>query len=368
MNDIRIEQWDLVRFNNSQEEWSNLLERSSSDKLFMSWEWLYTWWSTFATHKDMTLKIFAAYNQNNDLVGIAPLYLITTKSKNFFKTRRLQFLGNCWRGKSTMRTELQDFIVDKSYSKQIIKAIFLEINYQSCWDEFVLSELAIMSDTYFTLMENKLIKNSYYRYAERFQSYFLQVGSSFKDYCNGLGKNTRLKFLNRRNILDKIGSVEFTEGDVSNIESNFALLNSLHNKRWGEAVFEGDRLTFNLNVAKLMSKKGQLNFSILSVDGLPISIQYNYLIDKHEYNIQAGFDESFHNKISLGYLHFGYAIEASFNRGDRIYDFLAGEGKKTQYKERLTTTTLDVVSLQIVRKKYLKLLYRIFDYFNGLRG
>jgi len=107
-----------------------------------------------------------------------------------------------------------------------------------------------------------------------------------------------------------------------------------------------------------------LQFTVLSLNGTPISIQYNYIIDHHEYNIQAGFNDNIHKKISVGFLHFGYAIEAAFNDGIKVYDFLVGEGKNTQYKAHLTDKTIKIVSMQIVRNKLVRNLYRVYDYFS----
>ena len=167
MDNIEILLWDENQLKNSHKEWSNLLGRSDADKLFMSWEWMSTWWSIFAERDDaMQLKLIIAVNSIGELIGIAPLYLTTRITKKYVKTRQLQFLGNCWRGQATMRTELQGFIVDKAHSKQVIKAIYLYINSLTDWDELILSDLDKNSETYSVLNSEKLLNNTYYRHAE----------------------------------------------------------------------------------------------------------------------------------------------------------------------------------------------------------
>ena len=49
--------------------------------------------------------------------------------------------------------------------------------------------------------------------------------------------------------------------------------------------------------------------------------------------------------------------EESFHAGEKVYGFLAGEGKATQYKSRLTKSYIDIISLQIIRSKDAKILY-----------
>ncbi len=365
MKGIKVHLWDTEQFRNSKDSWSELLERSTSDKLFMSWEWLFSWWNVFSKQENMELYLLAAFNSSDTLVGIAPLYLKTSLSKKIVKTQRLQLIGNCWREIDTMRTELQDFIVDSCYATEVIHSFAIYLNNSTVWDELVLADLNKDSETYKCLIQNRILSNCYYRNAEESNSYYLELNGTFDTFCRRLGKNMRLKLFNRRKLLCKLGNVEFIKIKSEDIKSTFELLNSLHLKRWGRPAFEHNCLHFNMLVAELMAQKEALQFTVLKVDNIPISIQYNYIIDNHEYNIQAGFDEGFHKKIALGYLHFGYAIEAAFNDGVKVYDFLAGEGKNTQYKARLTDKTVKLASIQVVRNKLAKKLYRSYDYLTG---
>lgn len=362
MTSFRIELWDQDQFKNSQDVWTTLLNDSTADPLFMSWEWMYTWWNVYS-NSSMLLQLIAVYSEKDTLLGLAPLFSYKVTAKKIIKTNRLQFIGDFWRVKSTMRTELQEFIVCKENEVNIVTFILNYINSLNYWDEFVISELNTQSATYKTLTSDKPLHNSYYRIAESYSSYYLKIIGTFDEYCKSLGKNTRLKFLNRRTLLKKQGEVKFIEStSQEDIESNFNLLNSLHSSRWQKDAFKNETLRFNAQLANLMAPKNGLSFSIILLDEKPISIQYNYVVNGHKYNLQAGFDENFHKKISLGYLHFGYSIELAYTKGLHTYDFLAGEGKNTQYKARLTKSSLDIVTLQVIRKPFAKLVYITFDF------
>lgn len=363
MNNITIQEWNEQQFRDSRNSWNALLERSNSDPLFLSWEWQHTWWDVFSEPEQMQLKLFVALDSNGKLVGIAPLYLSKAKSKKFVTTRRLQFLGNCWHGKTTMRTELLDFITDKSISNKIVTAFFSHIYALTYWDELILTDLKKDSDTYQLLTSENLLSNCYYRSPDEYDSFFVNTNVSFDSYVKSLGKNTRLRLVNRRKILDTLGHVHFESDVTGDIENQFKLLNHLHSKRWGKPVFQNERLLFNETVAKLMAQRGALSFSLISIDNNPVSIQYNYNTDGHKYNIQAGFDENIHKKIALGYLHFGYEIEHACANKITAYDFLAGDGKNTPYKKQLTESKIQIVNLQIIRKPIVKMLYRLYDYF-----
>lgn len=361
MNSIQISQWEEKRFFESREEWTNLLNRSTCDKLFMSWEWLSTWWRIFSKSESMSLKLLVAIDSGGLLVGLAPLYIHETKIKKVFKIKRLQFIGQCLNSHKTMRTELQGFIVDNQNIDEVLNCFFEYIYEIDEWDELVLSDMISESPTYLYLHNNEYSKNSYIRTISTLNSYYLKLNKDFSYYCKTLGKNLRVSLLNKRKRLSKLGAIEFSEITNEDSESQFHLLNHLHAKRWGKPAFEGERLEFNLIIADLFKANGNLNFSVIKLDGKVISIQYNYVIDKHEYNIQAGFDEAMSCNISLGYLHFGFELESAYTKGTVVYDFLAGEGKNTQYKRRLTNDSLEVVSTQVVRNKYTKFAYSIYD-------
>jgi hypothetical protein len=360
MSKITISQWDENKFSNSQDEWNELLANSNVDQLFLSWEWQYTWWQVFAIPSQMQLCLLVATDDENNLVGIASLYLSTVTAAKFLKVRRLQFIGNCWRTRDTMRTELLDFITLKSRSTEITRSLFEYLRNSKEWDEFIIAGLREDSETYHILSHESALPGCYLRRAESYPSYYLSTKGNFADYLNSLGKNTRLRLFNRRKILESLGRTIFSV-DHENIDNNFELLNKLHLMRWGYPAFSKQRLEFNKKVATLLSARNGLCFSKLSVNNSPISIQYNYEISNHVYNIQGGFDDTIHHKLAPGYLHFGYVIERAFNNETTCYDFLAGEGKNTPYKENLTEKKLDIVDMQVIRNKLLKILYTAYE-------
>lgn len=363
MDSIGITEWGEQEFAGSREAWTDLLENSSADRLFMSWEWLHTWWRMFAVPGEMKLRLFVAIDADGRLVGIAPLYVSRTITRKFLRTRRLQFIGNRWRGPSTMLTELQDFITRSSESGRVTREFLAYINSRKDWDEFVLPGLNRAGSTCRLLESERPLADCYYRNAEQAESYYLDTTGSFKEYLEGLGKSTRLRIYNRRKLLNSLGEVKYERLSTDNLDELFEALNYLHEMRWESPVFAHNRLEFNQCVASLFAEKNQLAFSQLSVDGVPVSIQYNFVVKEREYNIQGGFKEGFHRRISPGYLHFGYAIEQAFSGTTMAYDFLVGKGKHMQYKANLTKTSLTVVDIQIIRPWIHRMLYRLYDRF-----
>ena len=362
MGKIEIQLWDEKQFSESKVAWNELLDRSNADPLFSSWEWQHTWWEVFSD-PSMELLLLTAIDETSQLVGIAPLYRSKTKSKGAIISQRIQFIGNIWRGKETMKTEMLDFITETSVSPNVIKALFSHLSSFADWDELILGDIRHDSNTYQLLLQQQLLPNCYYRHAESYDSYYIETSGAFENYLGHLGKNSRLSLYNRRKRLEKLGNIRFRTNQDEDIKSLFKQLNRLHAIRWGSPIFLNDRLVFNETLAYLMADRNALSFSTIEIDSTPISIQYNFIVKKHKYNIQSGFVEGFHKKIPLGYLHFGFEIESAFNNDTNKYDMLAGEGKKTPYKLRLTDTSVKIINLQIIRTPHIKALYRLYDYF-----
>lgn len=329
----------------------------------MSWEWQSTWWRVFSNHKSMSLSLLVAHDENGALVGIAPLYLATVNIRKIVNVTRLQFIGNIWRGEATMPTEYIDFILLKSVEQEVLKCFVDYITNNIKWDDFVIPYLQENSVTSNYLLSPNVINHCLYRIAEKYLSYPLRLSNSLSTYKKNLGKHTRLKLFNRRKRLAALGTVIFQyDFNATEVKKLFQLLNELHSLRWGKNVFDGRRMEFNYRLAQLMHASHCLRFSVIKCDQQPISIQYNYLVNGHMYNIQAGFDPNFDKKIPLGYLHFGYEIEYAFSHDLTEYDFLVGEGKNISYKEGLTDHRLEIIDLQIIRNKYLCFLYSIYDW------
>jgi hypothetical protein len=75
-----------------------------------------------------------------------------------------------------------------------------------------------------------------------------------------------------------------------------------------------------------------------------------------------GFDQAFGQRMSLGLLHLGYALEDAAGRGVAEYDFLAGAGRHTQYKTNLAQKRTLISTTQLVLKSWLSMFYRVNDF------
>src|SRR5262249_34062566 len=81
----RIEELQALRA-----EWDDLLQSSRADVVFLTWEWLLTWWAHVAS--SWRLHVLTVY-EDGRLVGLAPFGIAPAAPLRGIPFRTVQFLG-----------------------------------------------------------------------------------------------------------------------------------------------------------------------------------------------------------------------------------------------------------------------------------
>ena len=342
------------------EEWRMCLEASDANPLFMSWPWLYSWWETWSQVLGMELVLLGVVDQQGKLVGIGPFCRRVLVTPAGIRVARLYMLGNAWRLAPTVRTEYCGIIARRGYESDVTAAIIPALE-ELGWDELVCSD--VPDDRLENLRAGGFDERGGYRTIHRTDDTGIRINTvgRFGDWLDGLGKHTRLKAFNRRAYLKKQGELVFLGYDEGRDEDFFERLNGFHRNRWGKPAFDREALRFHrLLLQRLHLCDGEPAMSLVLFNGRCVSVLYDLLVRGCRYNLQAGYDEEFNTKVSLGYLHLGFAIEAAFShRATNAYDLLAGTGKKQFYKSHFHGEAVHFSTFQVVRSPLLKALYGI---------
>jgi len=354
--------WSEDEFRLNQNEWGELLNKSNANPIFLSWNWLYNWWSIRREVGD-TLFIIAIY-ENAKLIAIAPLYIEKDSYFNgALKTSRLQFIGKRYSGSEGIRSEYMDFIIQTDRQKTGMLEVLTAINDDRSWTELSLNDFNTDSPNY-PVIKSWLSKQKYYsRIESQGNAFIVDCSLDFDSYLKTLGKNTRLKLYNRRKLLEKKGCVEIEFINQGNMEQFFELINAWQVQRWGTPFLNEMNQCFFNQALGLSSDKLSLKYtSVLKLDGKPLSIMVNIDSNDSIYNIQTGYIEDFDKKIALGTLHMGYMLEHSFEVPKiKVFDFLEGRGKNSNYKSRIAIEGRELESRRWFRSGLLKLTFRFYD-------
>ncbi len=347
---------DESTFSNMPDEWQELLVESDADDLFLSWAWQFAWWKTWGASPGFELYLHLV-KIDGKLVGIFPLYISDTNYPLGFQRKRLQFIGNCWREKATVRTEYMGPIIHTAYQQVVIDA-FVDVLFENdFWVDLIICDQAegSKSSEIFALALKEKGAKSIVR--DTSLGVKIPTVGSFSDYISSLGKNTRLKIFGRRAYAQN-NYADFAYLPVRCDRFFFSQLNKFHDMRWGKPCFSDKAVDFHLLfLHKSATSHIEICCSKLVGSGNVISLLYNLRANGNEYNIQSGYEQDFNPKISLGTLNIGYAIESCFESDEIMnYDFLAGNGKNTNYKAHYSSENIRFRTIQFVRNPFMKVL------------
>lgn len=353
-DELRVYQLTPDECFGSPDRWQDLVHRSGVNQLFMGWAWQSSWWQTW--HRLLGLEpMFLAVLAGKRLVALAPFYRYHQRIMPGYRTTELHLIGNAPGIAPTVRTEYTDIIVDPAYRAAAAEALAVALR-RVRWDI-----LAICDHVTPGYLGDCLSSLPGWRVKRKTDcGVRLRTVGNFRTWLADLSQNTRRQVYNQRRQLRNRGDRVRTRR-LTNPETGLNLLNRFHCRRWGSPAFEGASLGFHRRFLSRLPSGSELRFDALEVDGKQVSVLYDVRLDKAVYNIQMGFDQDFDQRLSLGTLHLGYAIQEAFEEASiAAYDFLAGGGKKTQYKKRFKGQEILFESFSIVRRPGLRAIYAIY--------
>ncbi|GGC72974.1 GNAT family N-acetyltransferase [Marinobacter halophilus] len=319
--------------------------------LFQTKAWQSAWWETWGSQKGFRLvrpwdgQVSGLYESKYRLKGVLPV-------------RSFQFVGTSYRELRTPRTEYNQFC-DDNLSGQLLLRGMEEILQGQPWTEAVFNDLRTGSEELSALVTIAATHNWAFRITASDNGYAVSTTGRFDEYIAALGANSRLRLYNRRKILESLGSIYEENLWPSRVDDFFQHLNRFHLARWKKNCVTPTSLEFHKKfLSRVEEEGGRPLLSALYCDGNVVSVLYNVWYQGVVYNIQAGFDEHFHVKLSLGSLHLGYAIENAFNAvNTHRFDMLAGQGKHEDYKSRFATDRYQFISIMLVKSVMFRALY-----------
>jgi CelD/BcsL family acetyltransferase involved in cellulose biosynthesis len=330
-------------FKNLRREWKDLLERSLTNTIFLTWEWLYSWWNVYASGKK--LNILCVRNENNELVGIAPFFI---HEANYYKIPvvEIAFLGD-------RVSDRQDLIVDKRYP-QVYKEIVAHMYDDRRWHTARLEQVPEWS----TLVSASFRKqfDEVYGREEASLLPFIYINSDWETYYKGLSKNFRRDLSKKYNILTREGKWRFINTtNLSNIDEEFEKIFELElasdKAAAGYALFVNDKSRhFHKTFSKYCVDNDWLSISYMELNDRPISYLIGYRYENSFFAYNMAYLSKFY-RASPGKLVLHETIKHCFLNNFREFDLLRGD---TYIKDLWTKTK--------------KINYRIVFFNKGLRS
>jgi CelD/BcsL family acetyltransferase involved in cellulose biosynthesis len=323
---ILTEEFQLDQLENV---WNKLLERSGSNTIFLTFEWISTWWKNFGAHHRLFI---ALVRKENEVIGIFPL-MIT--QREFFS--QLAFISN-------KITDYKDFIIDAEQDRaHVILSALKALFKAGGWDFLVLNgfpEDSINWSAFQLALSGLSSQRSIWREAN--VGPYIPVEGSWENYWKSLKKSFRADTSRQLNRLSKEFGNFFLgkEIDANDIDRLIDQIISWNARKYrivkGQDCVFDEPVTRNFykDFAKRAFPLGWLSIPVLYLHNQMAGAFLCFQYARKFFHVISAYDECF-SKYSPGRILLVHLIRNAFDRELSEFDFLTGqESYKYDFKPR----------------------------------
>jgi CelD/BcsL family acetyltransferase involved in cellulose biosynthesis len=314
-----IEQIDsLDRLDGLRQEWGALLAESASDNLFLTWEWLRSWWRHLGAGR--RLCVLALRGNGGELLALAPF-----AGAGGLMGRILPQLG--FLGTGTVGSDYLDLIARRGSEQLAAEALAGELARRGL--ALDLRQLAVAPCAERVLLA--LAGRGYVvsRVRSDVCPFMRLEGQSWDSFLGSLGPEHRYNVRRRLRQLEREGGLRFArvETDAERRAVLEALIR-LHEQRWrsrggSQAFGEPGVAAFHEEVSALALERGWLRLFSLRLDGELLAALYGFRYGRSFLYYQLGWDERQRTR-SVGMVALALAIRSAIEEGAAEFDLLHG--------------------------------------------
>jgi len=343
---------DAAGFEALRSEWHELLKASEMDCLFLTWEWLDTWWRHVAARRRLHIL---AIRRGGRLVGIAPWAVRPAQPGRLIPFRALEFMGM-----GDIGSDYLDLITRPEDEAEVVDAVGDYLERHRMFIEF--QRVKHSSQRVGTLVSRLDRAGWQTQQLITENCAYLDVkGHSWKSYLATVSRAHRANVNRRlRRLRESFQTVEFRKvADEASRVSCFKDFAYLHALRWSgdersSALTGPDVMAFHEEFSRIALERGWLRLYVLRLDGKAVASTYSFRYGDVFYYYQAGYDPAYRS-YSVGLSTLAMAIEQSIGEGITEIDFLHGE---EEYKSLWTRTRRDLARAQCFPPNIYGALYR----------
>ena len=311
---------ELDSFEFLQYEWNTLLEKSNSQSVFLTWDWLYAWWCEF--RQDRLLNIVIVRDKFGILVGIGPFCI--NKKLGVVPIRVLSYLGV-----SPISSEYLDIIVDPAVESEVSSLVFQQVESgMIAWDCMILTDMLDSACAYKHLTKKSFQKDFIVEERVAQECPFLRLDSPLDEIFKRFNSQLRSTIKRRTKKLEKRDAELRIVKNDKELPLFLSKLFALHQKCWNargvKGNFSDDKIkSFHKNATRYLLSNDFLKLCILQVDGDAISALYAFQYKKTLFYYQSGFNPEW-SSYSPGTVLMWKCISDASDRGMAEFDYLRG--------------------------------------------
>lgn len=321
---------ELDQWSRWQKEWDDLLANSNAfeARIFLSYEWLTTWWKFFGQGKLMVIAV----TEGKNLLAAAPLFSSISPFLPF--VRIVRFIGSG-------SADYNDFLTRKGFqelTKHIWQWFF---NNRSFWDVIALYELPTDSQAILALKKSHLPNEIRVSVLAGEICHRISFDNHSGSWLERASKSLREQIKRRERQILRNFKVQFSLAqNTEEVERIMQQLLALHRLRWGQVgqtgVFIFPKVKrFHIELAKRLLMRGWLRLHWLSLDDFVAAAYYAFKCGDYSGFYTCGFNPKF-AKYSVGKVLLAKVVDEAQREGAKIFDFMRGN---ETYKAQFGTVT-----------------------------
>ncbi len=329
---------------NLKRQWNPLLDRSQTDTIFLTFEWITIWWEQFKDGKQLYVL---TVKDKEKLIGIAPLMI----SKKKIGMKKIEFIGS-------PLSDYSDFIISER-KQEVLKRIYNYLNeHKKEWDFIKLSNIPQTSSTLNLESQDPKLRVSKTMSCVC-PAYILDnEWESFKKDMNNRHIRKPINYLSKR------GNLEFSKHNdkEDEIMKHLEIYFEQHRKRWNstdtKSMFnDEDNKEFFRKITKAFLPQGKVSILTLDYNKQPLACDIALRHKQTCMLYSCSYDPDYSQRSPGKILH-KFLLEDCINNNYKEVDLLRGnEG----YKLKFTNTIKKNFTINIHRSLTLDILNRISD-------
>jgi len=313
--------------------WNELLKDSHANTIFLTWEWISTWWKVYGDK--YKLYIVTVKDSSGRLLAIAPLKIAERKFLQFCKISTLEFIGYG----EEITPEHLNFVIRKGYENKIIRAL-LEYLLKNCSCDaynFLPISSSISNISHIKSFFND--REAKYQLIESSICPVADLPNNWNQYLAGKSKNFRKKMKEYNRRVKRDLNVKLTKCNfVEELDQCYDQLIKLHHSRWNglsNAFMSQRYIEFHRSILKIFLSKDWLRLYLLQDRNKPIAGLYCYFYNGQYFYYQSGRYLNY-SKYRVGTVLLNKIIKEAINEGATHFDFLTGaESYKFRWANRV---------------------------------
>ena len=329
---------DVSGFEALQSEWNRLVQASSANTVFSTWEWQRTWWEHLGAGE---LWLTAVRDDDGRLIAIFPCYRYVTGTGE----RSLRLVG------CIEVADYLDLIIEKGSEEYALSAFVSSLTGSDApaWDSVELCNLPAHSPTLRLLPDLARAAGFQATSLEEDVCPLIELPADWEEYLASINKKQRHEI--RRKLRRAEGGAElewYVVGESHDLGREMEIFLDLHQKsRPDKDDFMSEEMqTFFRAIAGVMHDAGWLQLMQLKLDGRHEAslLSFDYGDAIMLYN--SGFDPDGLSHLSPGNVLISICIRHAIALGRRVFDFLQGD---EEYKYRFGAQDTQVYRVLIGR-------------------